>query len=352
MSTISNEKPIRVGMLRCDTHAMWYAPLMAQHDPKALQNPTDPAEDFRYSWQSGGIHMFFYTRYGHPLEMTAPYVGGFQIAKVWDEDRRSAEMMAKIFRQPPQVCDTPEEASRDVDLVFVADCNGDGGDHVQLAGPGLKRGIPTFVDKPFADTVAHCRELQAMAKASGAPLLSLSILQTEPSVTLFKNRMPEVGTLNFATLAGYGTHPAGLVHTFSTIHHLYGPGIHQVQVMKAQGHTAYHVSYGPLAGKEGRPIHGVMVNCDVGNRPFTALGMSAFGTKEDIHAMTMGDYAYPYGTAIIIRKIAQMVRERTVEAALIDNMVEAIAAIEAFKASAETGKAARVADFLKNAGGA
>src|SRR5690606_1356410 len=109
MSSDFNEKPIRVGMLRSDSHAMWYGPLMAQHDPKALQNPTDPTEEFRYSWQSGGFHNYFYSRYGRPLEMTAPYVGGFQIAKVWDEDRRSAEMMAKIFRQPPQVCDTPEE---------------------------------------------------------------------------------------------------------------------------------------------------------------------------------------------------------------------------------------------------
>jgi len=53
----------------------------------------------------------------------------------------------------PEVCDTLEKVSNDVDLVFIADCNGDGSDHLKLATPSLKKGIPTFIDKPFADEV-------------------------------------------------------------------------------------------------------------------------------------------------------------------------------------------------------
>ena len=30
---------IRVGLSRCDTHGLWYGPLMAEHDPPGLSAP-------------------------------------------------------------------------------------------------------------------------------------------------------------------------------------------------------------------------------------------------------------------------------------------------------------------------
>ena len=43
---------------------------MADHDPKVFQRPSDTTEGIHYSWQTGGIHMFFYTDYGE----IGPYV--------------------------------------------------------------------------------------------------------------------------------------------------------------------------------------------------------------------------------------------------------------------------------------
>ena len=37
-----------------------------------------------------------------------------------------------------------------MDLVFISDCVGDGSEHLRWAAPGLEKGVPTFVDKPFA----------------------------------------------------------------------------------------------------------------------------------------------------------------------------------------------------------
>src|SRR5262249_54090969 len=151
----------------------------------------------RYSWQNAGVHYFYYTHYCHPWRMTAPRVKGFQIARVWDEDRRSAEVFARVFHGRPEVCESFEEVSDDVDLVFIADCNGDGSDHLKLATPGLKKGVPTFVDKPLANSLADAKKIQALARKHRAPVMSLSILQTNPATARVKQRLAEVGKVSF-----------------------------------------------------------------------------------------------------------------------------------------------------------
>jgi len=141
---------------------------MAEHDAKLLQRPMPPEEPHHYTWQAGGVHKFFYTNYANPLQMTAPFVGGFEITRLWDEHRGAAEMASRVFFGRPIVCDSFEDVSDDVDLVFVADCNFDGADHLKLATPGLTKGVATFVDKPFADSVPAAREILKLGRRGGA----------------------------------------------------------------------------------------------------------------------------------------------------------------------------------------
>lgn len=329
---------IRVGLIRCDTHGMWYGPIMAEHDAKLLQRPMPPHCPHSYTWQVGGCHTFFYTNYADPLQMTAPFVGGFEITRLWDEDCIAAEMAARVFFGKPKVCENFDEVSDDVDLVFIADCNYDGSDHLHLARPGLEKGVSTFIDKPFADTVANARALLDLAERHGALLFSLSILRADPSVARFRSRLPEVGEVNFATLQGYGTHPAGLVHTVSATQHIFGSGIQKVQVLEAERHTSVYLDYGE---RSDRPGLGVMINCDVGRRPYTAIGISVYGTKDDIHTMILGDLVYPDGTAEIVRMIKRMVETSEVPP-LMDEVLESIAVIEAFHKARQTGKPATV----------
>jgi len=337
---------IRVGLIRCDTHGLWYGPLMAEHDPLVLQRPMDPREPHNYTWQAGGCHKFFYSFYADPTRMTVPFVGGFEITKLWDKHRAAAEQAKAVFFGKPKVCDTFEECSDDVDLVFISDCNLDGADHLQLATPGLKKGVPTFIDKPFSDSVAGARRLMALAKKHKAPMFSLSILGAEPAVTRFRNRIPEVGTVNFATLSGYGTHPAGLVHTTSAAQHLFGTGIKTVDVLQAREQTLVHLDWGDRAGKNNIPLHGLTIHTNVGQRPLTALALSIFGDKTDIHEMMLGDYVYADGTAEIIKMIKKMVNTGKSPEGLMDGVVESIAVIQAFKKAEKTGKTVRVSEFL------
>ncbi|MCC7085064.1 MAG: Gfo/Idh/MocA family oxidoreductase [Pirellulales bacterium] len=331
---------IRTGLIRCDTHGLWYGPLMADHDPLVLQRPNRDVGNIerRYSWQSGGIHMFFYARYGYPTTMSVPFVGGFEIVKLWDADRDAAEQAKAIFHGRPQVCETPEECSDDVDLVLLADCNSDGSDHLQLAEPGLRKGVPTFVDKPFATTVADCRKLVELADKHKAPIFSASIVRFEPALEQFRNRLPEVGEVNFATVNGYGTHPAGLIHTISAVQLLFGAGIRTVQVMKTPKQISVWLDYqnNPRA-----PKHGTMIHTEMGERPYTSLAVDAYGSQNDIHTLVLGDFQYPWGTAEIIKIIQRMVQTRRTPPELND-MIEAVAVAEAFKQAEATGKAVQV----------
>src|SRR3989338_3216205 len=121
--TSQKSEPIRVGLIRCDTHGMWFGAQMDQHDPLLLRQPMPVNPKNRYSWQNAGVHYFFYTHYCNPWRITAPHVNGFRIVRAWDEDRKSAEAFSRVFHGRPEVCDSFEDVSDDVDLVFIADCN-------------------------------------------------------------------------------------------------------------------------------------------------------------------------------------------------------------------------------------
>ncbi|HWB54959.1 MAG TPA: Gfo/Idh/MocA family oxidoreductase [Tepidisphaeraceae bacterium] len=326
---------------------MWYGPLMMEHDAKVLQRPMPPEETEYYSWQKGGTHKFFYMNYENPLEMTVPFVGGFEIVKLWDEHRDAAEMASRVFYGKPVVCESYEQVSDDVDLVFLADCNYDGSDHLTLARPGLEKGVATYVDKPFADTVAHANEMIALARSHKAPLFSLSILRAEPAVARFRSRLAEVGRPAFATIQGAGFAPAGLVHTISTAQALFGTGIRDVRVMESGEQIAVHLDWGK---RPDRPPQGVMINTNVGRRRFTVLCISAYGNRDDIHATFLGDLIYADGTAEIIRMIASMVETREVPP-LMDEVLESIAAIQAAQESRRTGYSVPVSKFLSNTTG-
>ena len=70
---------------------------MAEHAPLVFQRPRVPLQPRPYSWMTGGLHTFCYTNYGDVLNLSVPSVGGFEIAKVWDEHREAALFFGKPF---------------------------------------------------------------------------------------------------------------------------------------------------------------------------------------------------------------------------------------------------------------
>jgi len=334
--------PIRVGLIRCDTHGMWFGPQMQDHDPVLLERPLCFKDDRvgKYSWMTRGCHYFFYTHYCAPRRMTAPTVDGFEIVKVWDEDRDVAELASKVFLGKPTVCDTFEQVSDDVDLVFIADCNGDGSDHLTLATPGLEKRIPTFIDKPFAPNLDEVRAILDLAKRNDTPVMSLSILQTNPATKRIRHRLEELGTTSFGTVTCFANIPAALIHAISTVHHVFGTGIQAVSCVRSPRHTAFHLDYGE---RSDRPSHGVMIHCGVASFRFTEMFVSAYGPEGAIQALALDDFNASEGSAVILEHVKHMVQTRR-HHPLSEEMVAAIAVMEAAREAENTGKSVSVAE--------
>lgn len=332
---IQTKKPIRVGLIRCDTHGMWFGPQMQKHDPLLFSMPVPPDQPAKHSWMRGGNHYYFYTYYANRTHMTAPFVEGFEIVKVWDEDRDVAEVAAKIFNSSPEVCDSYEEVSDDVDLVFISNCNGDGHDHLELATPGLKKGVATFVDKPFAHRMDDVVAMLKLAEENNAPIMSLSIIQTLPQTKEFASRLSELGQVNFGTIQGGGTSRAGLIHTVCYALAVYGSDVESVTAIVTPNHTSIHLDWG---SQPNRPKQGVMINCDIGSTWHGSMHMSAYGTggRGAIHNQGVGSFEYPQGSAEILRLIKKMVKTGKTQGP-VNQLIEAVAIVDVAEEAMKAG---------------
>jgi hypothetical protein len=333
-------KKIKVGILRCDTHAAWYATLMAAHDPLRFSQPLADPDAREESWQSGGVHYFHYSHYSDPKRLVAPFVGGSEISRVWDPRPGVAENFASLFIQKPFVCERPEEVSDGVDLIFLADCNGEGVDHYRLAAPGLKKGIPTFIDKPLADTLKQARRIEALASKHEAPVMSISLLQVSELMRAFRSRLPEIGRVDSGVVTGFSLHPAGLIHSICAVQGIFGSGIEEVCVSETPGGPLIHLGYGE---RTDRPSRGVVIRCGEADYRWTAFYASAHGFEGAIQAAIYSDFR-SQGAAEVISLITEMVKSGKISP-LHHEMIQAVAVMDAVRMAGRSGRPRRVASI-------
>lgn len=156
----------------------------------------------------------------------APLYGRAQVVKLWGEDHAQAQAKAAQC-EIPEVVAEPGDALQGVDLVMV--CNRYGDDHPSPARLALQAGLPTFVDKPFANDFADVRALVQLAADHHVPLMSCSAVRYAVEVLDLQSRLSAFGALNSAVVSGqatgdfpdprakhpffYGIHPVELLHT-------------------------------------------------------------------------------------------------------------------------------------------
>lgn len=336
---------IRVGMIRCDGHGMYFGPLMQPHDPLVLRQPIPQSEPAPHTWMRGGTHFYFYTRYSDPTYMTVPTIGGFEITRLWDVNPRVADAAARVFFNKPIVCKSFEQVSDEVDLVLISDCNLNGEDHVEFAAPGLKKGVPTFVDKPFAPTVADINQIYSMADATNTPVMSLSIMRMAPAGRLFATRLAELGKCDFATVQGYGDELNHLTHPISLVQNIFGDGVKEVRCTPGSPMRSIHLSWGDRAD---RPSQGVTILNNTGALSHGGAHVTAYGAKGAIQSIPFGDWEHPYGALSILEAVREMVTTRRVPMPK-SEMTEVIAIAEAAYASNQTGRPVLVQDMIDRA---
>jgi len=329
---VTAHKKIRVGMINCDLHAFYYAPLMQEFDLNAL---------LKY-WR---VSNFYFSAPAEAGKMRVPTHRVFDIVKVWDPetsrvarhpDRRNAEHLSELLFGRPQVCKSLDEVSEDVDLVFVANCGDNGSEHRRLATPGIRKGVPTFIDKPFAYDLADARALVSLARKHGTPILSMSMLRVSPHADRFRRRFAEIAPVEFGTVRG------GWVHAFNLALNLFGTGVASVRCMADKGYdtvgantfACVHLDY---ANRRGRPRAGVVLQCAGGGTDHCAYYASASSRKGTLYSPPIGDFEFPEAAVRILRMISSMARTRKPPVPY-DEMIEPVALAAAARLSQKTGK--------------
>jgi predicted dehydrogenase len=167
-----------------------------------------------------------------------------RITHYYDADPQAAAPYAEAF-PGVRIARSVAEVVEQVDAVWLGDASGFGEDHFDLVAPGLRKGMPTFCDKPIGGSVAGTRKILQLAREHNAPLMSSSLFRHEwgMEAALRKRDSGALGPIQYvvASVQGgytpegwlvYGQHPAWTVMT------LLGPGVEAVS-MYARENTCH-----------------------------------------------------------------------------------------------------------------
>ena len=79
--------------------------------------------------------------------------------------------------------------------------------HAEVAIPFIDAGIPTFIEKPMATTVADASRIHEAALRSGAPVVVGHVHLFNPAFQAAKKLLPEVGAVQAVFWEGMNNHP-------------------------------------------------------------------------------------------------------------------------------------------------
>lgn len=322
---------IRMAMLNCDCHACWYGLLF------------QPADELACLEYHPACQYYYYYRNKLKFDL----LPGFELTKVWDEKREEAEKLAKVFCNKPHVCSSLEEASDDVDMVFVADCSREGEYHLAYATPGLKKGVATFVDKPFAYTLADARAIVKLADANNTPVMSSSLLRQNPYGAYFKNRFVEIGLIGEGFVKGYGLSGlGGTIHGLSLAQQIFGEGAEWVECTTGRMPVELVRLHYPARSDTAPDGVDVIVMSSYLLGPYCGYQCVVYGQKGSMMSPWIDDYIFPLGGQKIMNMCAEMVRTRKPQIPYA-SMLELIEIVEAARQSQKTGRPVALNDVRR-----
>lgn len=360
-------RKIRVGIMRCDTHGYYFGTLMAPCDPLAIE-------------KSNKIVHYYATDWYDPANIVLPTTYDFEIVKCWDYEYDRAVAFSEAFLGKPQPCRTVKAMTEGIDLAFVGDCDGGGGDHLKLARPFIKQGIPTFVDKPFASNLKDAKAIVALARKHRCPIYNSSILSEVIAADTFKRRFDEIGPAgaNWTELAqagigmdcaphkltqlmgvvkgvggamsqenlgarddigGIEDRLAYIIHGIALAINIFGTGVEWVEAM-----GSLPMEYLHLHLKSGRDT--IVLNSGVDVFPERCnFYVTAYSKMGEIHSGPIGDPHFLRGADRIVKKIRAMARTGRPPRSY-DDILEQIAVVDAGQIAQRTGKRVYIRDVM------
>jgi len=220
----------------------------------------------------------------------------------------------------------PQEMIGNVDAVLVEE--NAGGVHLERAQPFLEAGLPVFVDKPLACSVAAARRILDLAQRHNAPLLSTSSLRYDTTVQQVQAQREDWGPVRgvdaYTPASQHPLNPVWFnygVHGVEIVYALLGTGCRTVRCIRQEG-----VDFAVGEWADGRlgTVRGLR-----GGR--TGIGFTAFSEKK-IASLESSGACYPE----LLKQIIRMAETRQ-NPVPPDEMLEVVAFQEAANTSMERG---------------
>lgn len=349
-------KKYRLGFVRADTHAYYFGIMLDKCDPMVL---------LKHNYV---VHHYAHNIYD-PKALTMPKVDGFEITKIYDENIEEAKKFSETFLNKPQVCESLEEMASDLDVVFIANCDLGGTDHLEFARPFLEKGIPTYVDKPFASNFEDAQEIVRLAEKNNTLLFNASILTYVPAAEQFRNRFSEISDTFYPVPAegnkgvalglikgvggafsqelsgesvsgGIEDRLAYIIHGISLALNLFGKGVEWVEAM-----GELPLEYLHLHLKSG--VNVMILNTSTEVFPEScSFYASAFSKYGAVHSNAIGDPEFLGGGEKILHKLKEML-DTGKAPTLYRDILEHNAVIEAAQLAQKNGKRVYIKEVWK-----
>ncbi len=186
-----------------------------------------------------------------------------------------------------ELVENPADLFGKIDAVMIE--SQQGARHLEKARPFLEAGLPTFVDKPFAQTVADAEAMVALAQKHNTPLMSSSSMRFEPKMKTAIDLQSERGKLLSADVWGacalhvgnpgllhYGIHGVEMLYT------LLGSDCKEVRSIRIEDSEVQVALWGnghlsTLRGiRAGQYGFGFVAHYEKGNVPFDIDGADGY----------------------------------------------------------------------------
>jgi len=223
------DAPLRLamlGMIPGNGHPFSWSSIINSYDPAAMAQCPYP-----------GI-----TKYMSAHAPATVGVAGAKVTHVWTDNPAEAPLVAATALIPHVVA-KPEDVIGHVDAVFIS--TDDGYEHVRRARLFVEAGLPIFVDKPLAISLADLATFISWEK-SGARILSSSGMRYAPEIDSYlpgETGAAGLGALRWISSTGAKAWENYGIHALEPVFRILGPGFTSVRLETAPGLEVAHLTH-------------------------------------------------------------------------------------------------------------
>ena len=234
----------------------------------------------------------FTQRFNHVGVDPDQYVDGARVVLGWPGTSEMSPERIPVFTPQVQACGVelvgaPEQMLGRIDAVLVLSVCGQ--PHLERVRPFLKAGVPAFVDKPFACSLADAEEMVRLAEDHQTMLFRTSALRYSAELLEVQQRLADFGPLNGVICYGPAKRADGNpglfhygIHAVEMLFALMGPGCESVQTAFTDGAEVV----------TGRWRDGRLATLRGNRQGSTAYGCTAFCEQAVVPRLVSSRYAY------------------------------------------------------------